>query len=295
MYVGGKTTSNVKMGKVSMVSIIFLVATFPNHICSQNKTSDYYDLCKPFPCGNINFSFPFSPTSEFGLGPLDCGLPRYQIACDSGPSIELSGRLYSVKQLSLSADFNSITVVDHQLITDLSSRSCESLRNLSISTFDVAPLTLPSWGVNLTLYRCPSGLSLSQQQQFLSTLLNNFSYTCQDGDKLHLAREVRWNDTQFDPPRLSPVLPPPPTGCQFFSLPVSRTFLNSSGGENGILLNPSFEASELIPVLREGFPLEWPTVGVCESCKSKGGRCGYDISSREVVCFCRTGSCQQVL
>lgn len=68
MYVGGKTTSNVKMGKVSMVSIIFLVATFPNHICSQNKTSDYYDLCKPFPCGNITFSFPFSPTSEFGLG-----------------------------------------------------------------------------------------------------------------------------------------------------------------------------------------------------------------------------------
>ena len=150
-----------------MVSIIFLVATFPNHICSQNKTSDYYDLCKPFPCGNITFSFPFSPTSEFGLGPLDCGLPRYQIACDSGPAIELSGRLYSVKQLSLSADFNSITVVDHQLITDLSSRSCESLRNLSIS-----PLMLL---LSRFLRGASTSRSIAAPRDFLSPSSSSFS------------------------------------------------------------------------------------------------------------------------
>lgn len=295
------------MEKISVVFIIILVPTFPNYICSSEN---YYDLCKPFLCGNISFSFPFSPTDKFGILPLDCGLPRYQISCDSNPAIELSGRLYTVKQLSLPADFSSvtvtdnsglITVVDDQLISDLNSLSCESLRNLTISTVDVAPLGLPSWGINLTLYRCPSGVSVSQSQhlQFFSTLLN-FNYTCQEGYKLHLAREVRRNETQFQPPRLSPELPPAPTGCEFVPVPVSRTilssfgFLNSSGGENGILLDPSFRVEELIVVLREGFPLEWPSLGDCGSCQSNGGRCVYDRNSKKVDCFCRTGrNCQQ--
>ena len=288
-----------------MVSIII----FPNHICSQEN---YYDLCQPFLCGNITFSFPFSRTEIFGLSYLNCGLSRYQIACDSDPAIMLSSRLYSVKQLSPPADFNSITVtdnnglitvVDDQLITDLNTGSCESLQNLTIFTVDIAPLALPSWGINLTLYLCPEGLTVSQHQQFFSTLLN-FSYTCQlqEGYKLHLAREVRRNETQFEPPRLSPELPTPPSGCQFVQLPVSRTilssygFLDSSGGVNGILLNTSFQVDELIAVLREGFPLEWPSLGDCERCQSEqGGRCAYDSRSGKVDCLCRSGrTCQQV-
>ncbi|RVX12748.1 Rust resistance kinase Lr10 [Vitis vinifera] len=265
-YIPRNSSPIPTMEITSLPFLIFFISTFLTLIHSQSDTS-YYNLCKPFDCGNITFSFPFSLVKQLYLSP------------------------HHEQQSS-----NFITVVDHPLINDLSSGSCVSLGNLSIPTNAVAPLKLPSWGVDLTFFQCSTRLPLPQD--FLDTLVNNFTYNCQEGYALHLLREVRGNESRLDSPPLSPVLIP--SGCGLVSLPVSRAsltrygLLNSSDGENRMVLKAHMELEQLLHVLRDGFPLQWSSFGVCESCKNKGGRCGYDSILGKVDCFCEAGHCQQL-
>ena len=125
--------------------------TIPASINNTNNTTSIFMSCSPFTCGNISFPFPFSSSLSFGLGPQDCGLPGYQIACDdyvkpsslSVAGIVLSGRLYQIKNLYLSERL--ITVVDTDLIKDLMAGSCISFHNFTVisSSSYVLPLSLP--------------------------------------------------------------------------------------------------------------------------------------------------------
>ncbi|KAF5945500.1 hypothetical protein HYC85_015728 [Camellia sinensis] len=219
--------------------LLFLIAstTLINHTQSQTQEqSSNYDLCPPFNCSNITFSFPFSPFSSFGSAQFVCGLPGFQITCDHSSSIpssiEFSGRHYQVKQLFLSDLL--VTVVDHTLMNEIKLGSCTSLENLtnSISNGTVgggAALALPVGGVNLTVFKCPNVLP----SRFFNEVVGD--YSCKDGNYWAY---IRGGSTR------RPVGPQEmPIGCEHVSLPVSGASLpllnnitNGSGDGSQMLL-----------------------------------------------------------
>lgn len=248
-----------------------MVSSFPALVQTQHNTSDY-GLCSPFKCGNISFSFPFSSSLTFGSGPIDCGLPGYQITCDdrsSTPRLLLSSRFYEVRSLHPDPRERFVTVVDIELIKDLKAGSCISLSNLTNSTAKIPLPSLPSWAMNLSLFECPHEVALSQD--FIGKEIRN--YSCNEGTALYL----RQNGSQFGPPTLSPI--PTPDGCKLITVPVSSArsgFLNTSRGNGSI---------ELVDVLTDGFPLTWPIFEQCDNCKAVGLRCGFDGSLERIVCL----------
>ncbi|CAL5399711.1 unnamed protein product [Camellia sinensis] len=271
------------MATQSRSSLFIITSTTTTQSQTQQQKS-YFDLCAPFNCGDITFSFPFSPSSTFGTAQFNCGLPRFQIPCDpssSIPSIELSGRLYQVKQL-FSSD-RLVTIVDNQLINEIRLGSCTSLQNLTISITDGtvgnAVLGLPVGGVNLTIFKCPNGNSLPSG--FLDQVVGN--YNCSEGNRVYI-----WDGTRTQVrPGLGPVVETP-VGCENVSLPLSGASLqrlrsNRSGAD------ADGARTLLADVLSYGFQLEWPNITDCQTCELTGGRCGYDVSSKSIVCFCQGG------
>ncbi|PSR88296.1 Leaf rust 10 disease-resistance locus receptor-like protein kinase [Actinidia chinensis var. chinensis] len=69
------------------------------------------------------------------------------------------------------------------------------------------------------------------------------------------------------------------SGCRYVAVPVSADGL--------VGLRPNGTGSSLQDVLKYGFPLQWPDLDGCANCQLTGGRCGYDGSSRRIVCFCK--------
>ncbi|KAK2635210.1 hypothetical protein Ddye_030002 [Dipteronia dyeriana] len=288
-----KTSTPSSISKLTM--IIISVMSFTT---CQADTS--YDDCAPLKCGNVTFSFPFSSPLTTGR----CGLPGYQITCDdpsSGPKLLFSGRLFRVR--AFFPTDRVITIVDTQLIQELTSNSCNSMYNLSniiYSTssndnYNSAPLTLPEGSVNLTFYKCPSIVNFSKE--IVDKIVVNIS--CDDGggdgDQLYLWR----NGSQLEPQNWSnPMLTS--SGCDSVVVPVSSVryvFTN----DTSLKLNDA---------LRDGFPLTWPNFDECGRCQNRSGRCGYDPSFKKIICFCKadcehnqkpliiglaTGSCSLVL
>lgn len=258
--------------------LLLTSTTLTIHTQSQTQDSDSdYNACRPFVCGNINFTFPFASSETFGSGEFDCGLPRFKIFCaaaaanassSSIPRLELSSRLYRVK--SLYSSQRLVTVVDDELINDLTLSSCKSLRNLTIPAANDtagAGLSLVSFGANLTVLECPDGLSLSSRDGVFG------NYSCREGSKLYFRDQVQG---------VSPVVPVEvPSGCKYVNLPV----LAVSQNRKAFLDTPN--VTILTNWLEDGFPLQWPDFEECAECNKTGGRCGYDGTSRGIVCFCK--------
>ncbi|XP_031386974.1 LEAF RUST 10 DISEASE-RESISTANCE LOCUS RECEPTOR-LIKE PROTEIN KINASE-like 2.1 isoform X2 [Punica granatum] len=273
--------------KCSIISTLnssfFVFLTFLGLIGSSSgaaspSPSYYYNLCAPFLCGGINFTFPFSDSTAFGSSPIDCGLPKYQISCDtnSGPSLEVStGRFYRLKTFFPDPDDRVITVTDTQLISDLRAGSCESLQNLTIR---VANLSLPQGNVNLTFFRCSN--ESSPPPDFLDKVVVNKS--CREGGEVYLMVNIT---------RLGQSVVAAPEGCKLVGLPVSvnytvRQLLNTSSTNTS-----SEQWEQLLTVLSNGFQLVWSQQEECQICVSKGGRCGYELG--KVVCLCEDGCGQK--
>ncbi|GLU04716.1 hypothetical protein SLE2022_218510 [Rubroshorea leprosula] len=271
---------------ITVSSFIFI--TFPILVQSQNDTFNY-NLCSPFQCGNITFTFPFFNSTS---ATYRCGLPGYQIICDDVsrvPKIALSGALYHVKNLFLNESL--FTVVNNDLIRDLKAGSCQSLRNLTISGFYNDSVGLPpGWNANLTFFNCSTNEALLPQE-FLDKLVLN--YSCDDGTRVYLwrdeeARVYVWgNGTKGKPPKLTPSVTP--SGCTLVTVPVSsmsQVFFNLSAGKG---------KAALIEALGDGFPLQWNSSAKCNSCINSivdgGGRCGY-LEGTGIVCYCE-GGCKQ--
>ncbi|KAJ8769253.1 hypothetical protein K2173_001843 [Erythroxylum novogranatense] len=262
----------VKVGSSSILvpfSLMFTTFLVTGESQDSHSHSDY-DLCSPFKCGNITFSFPFSSWTSSLSGPLLCGLPGYQVICDNSSALPagiiFSGRLYQVKNFyppTPSEPSTTLVVVDTQLLRDLSARSCNYLRNFTISTTDFTSPNLPLGLSNLTLFKCPTKADFSS---LANKVVRN--YSCDDGTKIYL-----WlSGGQFDPPGTIST----PTGCNLIMVPVS------SAGDRFRFNNSSVE---LVDVLSDGFPLSWPEFRECSSCDATGGRCGYDASLKRIVCF----------
>ncbi|KAL3751352.1 hypothetical protein ACJRO7_012211 [Eucalyptus globulus] len=267
-----------------MSSMLFHALTFLLTIIvtaqPQDDASDY-DRCRPFTCGGIDFSFPFSDFASFGTGPFDCGLPSFQVSCDASgrPVLAIRGTLYRVLALYPDSEELAITVVNNQLIKDLSANSCESLHNLTIPSSGVQIDSLglpPRWRFNLTFFECDSGIALPRE--IADAMVVNVS--CGE-ERLY----VWWNQSRNQSIRSDYSYGgETPYGCKFVEVPVSDVLnLNSSGFRD---MSKEERWSFVLDVMREGFPLAWSAIPDCENCRRRGGRCGFEAGSRKVVCFC---------
>ncbi|KAH7840538.1 hypothetical protein Vadar_018278 [Vaccinium darrowii] len=269
------------MASKTLSSFLLLITTTTLTIHSQSKTQDSdsdYNDCKPFVCGNLTFPFPFSSSETFGSSRFGCGLPRFKIACDASsvPRLELSGLLYQVKSLFLSDRL--ITVVNDQLINDLASSSCKSISNLTIPIGNDtagAGLALPSFAANLTVFKCPNGLSLSSES--LEGVFGN--YSCREEGVVVYFRDQIQRESRLVPVKV-------PIKCKYVTVPIS------AAGRPLLFKNTTDTTSEhnitvLEDWLRDGFPLQWPDFKECTGCQNTSGRCGYDGSSRGIVCLCK--------
>ncbi|KAK1551569.1 hypothetical protein Q3G72_000564 [Acer saccharum] len=273
-----KTYPPSSISKLLISTTTIIIISVMSFTSCQTDTS--YDDCAPLKCGNFTFPFPFSSSLTTGR----CGLPGYQINCDdpsSGPKLLFSGRLFRVRDFFPGVDDRVITIVDTQLIQELTSNSCNSMYNLSniISSnssndnYNSTPLTLLQGTVNLTFYKCPSIVNFSKE--IVDKIVVNIS--CGGGDQLYLWR----NGSQFELPNwFNPVLTS--SGCRSVVVPVSSVryvFTNDT-------------SMKLDDALGDGFPLTWPRFDECERCQNRSGRCGYDPSFKKIICFCKAGGCE---
>ncbi|KAF8040263.1 hypothetical protein BT93_B2490 [Corymbia citriodora subsp. variegata] len=254
----------------------------------QDNASDY-DRCRPFTCGGITFPFPFSDADTFGTGRFDCGLPRFQVSCDpSGrPVLDLAGTPYQVRALYPNPHELAVTVVNNQLIKDLTAKSCESLQNVTVpsSGVKIGSLSLPPlWRFNLTFFECASSVALPRELADWTVV----NASCKD-KRLYL-----WmNQSGSSEPSAGPdhsYRVETPVECRLVEVPVSDVlnlysdgFMNKSNDERW---------SFVLNLMSQGFPLVWSAMPDCDGCQLGGGRCGFDAGFGKVVCFC-AGACKK--
>ncbi|KAI6686163.1 hypothetical protein NL676_032076 [Syzygium grande] len=248
------------MSPTLLCTLIFLITIFVT--ARPQDDASYNDRCRPFACGGITFPFPFSDATTFGTGRYDCGLPRFQVSCDpSGrPVLDLPGTPYRVLALHPDSEERIITVVNDQLVKDLTAGSCESLQNLTVpsSGVEIDNLGLPPlWRVNLTFFECASGTALPRE------LANSMVVNASCGD----AELYLWNTS---------INPSAPSNYS------SLEFANKSNNERW---------SFVLELMSKGFPLVWSAIPDCDDCELRGGRCGFDAGAGNVVCFCGGGGC----
>lgn len=84
-----------------------------------------------------------------------------------------------------------------------------------------------------------------------------------------------YNESQIPPRYLfNPMLTS--MGCGSVLVPVS-------------VGNRSMDVEHLLEV---GFPLTWPRFIECELCQNNNVRCGYDGTSKKIICLCKS-SCRK--
>ncbi|KAI4312730.1 hypothetical protein MLD38_037528 [Melastoma candidum] len=255
---------------------IFTLATIASVHRSQDDTS-YYDLCAPFACGGIDFSFPFFLLQQ-ARSALPCGIPGYQITCDSSdtPYLLLGTSLYQVKSLSLVG--RVITLVNTELFNDLSDSKCEYLQK-SI----VFPPLYPASGVGYNLSRRGSTGQLSfyfcnlgRNGDLPISLVINYtcSLDCCGRRIVYLDGNTTLTST-----------PDQMVECKNVTVPGSD---NMDLTDSLLQFNGTYQRRMwLLDKLRnEGFSLTWPPIPECDKCHQENGRCGY---IETVQCFDQVG------
>ncbi|CAL9203703.1 rust resistance kinase Lr10-like [Musa acuminata AAA Group] len=262
-------TSSFLFTTATIFSFLFLY--LPTLSTSQNNYSYFYEACKPHVCGTVAVTFPFFSTEPF------CGLPGFMITCDpssSLPTITFSDRPYQVNTISL--DDSLLLVSDSQLAQQLRSNSCDAagLRNHFLPATGFASFQIPNW---------ISYLNFSWCHRDGGPLPPNFTSEtvkyggCQGNTSLYFLSGTLNNDTML------------PAACDHALLPILLTSIVEANLTLAKLRNSSVvQWDYLFPLLDKGFALQWDYNDTnCSVCQDSGGRCGYNQTTREPLCFCK--------
>ncbi|CAL4977692.1 unnamed protein product [Urochloa decumbens] len=202
--------------------------------------------CAPARCGHVNITYPFSLS---GVQPLYCGFPAFELTCDAGYaylSRTFRERLYHV--LDISYGSNSLALaVKTTFSGDEDGETC-SIPGFNVSSgLSLFPLTISSRNKNLAfVYNCEVPPSIRLPRPCANLTM---------GAYISDAAEP-WVDQK---------------GCSSVSVPVR--------GFKG--MDPTHDYGRMI---RDGFLLEWPTLGECELCTRRGGECRFLALAFQ--CFC---------
>lgn len=260
---------------MELIIAILTVVSIAQHVTPQFTVihnSFYYDTCAPSMCGNVTVDFPFTSSESF------CSLPGFTVACDRASflaTVSLSGRPYRLNRILPNESL--LGVSDHLLVQQLRTNSCDDaqLRDRFFSETTFAPFLLPFWLTHLNFSWC--GLDVGGGlPPFQSTAVEYRGCRGQN-ESLYLLQPfgVANNETAL------------PAGCAHAALPVLQTNLLEAN-----ITQQSKKASwdDVIFVIDAGFMLSWSyNTSNCLVCLEHGGRCGYNQSTGELLCFCKDG------
>ncbi|KAI4347202.1 hypothetical protein L6164_008036 [Bauhinia variegata] len=64
---------------------------------------------------------------------------------------------------------------------------------------------------------------------------------------------------------------------------VIVTVLKDQVTSNGLM-------NQFAGAINEGFVLDWQTANDCKECEASAGLCGYNVTTKEILCYCKDGS-----
>ncbi|KAJ4974083.1 hypothetical protein NE237_007257 [Protea cynaroides] len=205
-------------------------------------------------CGNgVLIKYPFWLRN--GTTSTYCGYSGFGLSCssDGQPIFTLPNDSYFVKSINYSSE--TVTLVD----TDLVNQRCpKPVNNVSISS--LSNVSYSQSDLNLIFFfNCTSDLSNSHLSPLscLSFGLNQ-SYVAVEGE---IPKGFDWQLYC----EVSVVVP----------VNSSSNLTDLSTGYAG--------------VLQSGFQLDWGTSRSCVECEDSGGRCGFNETANEFLCFCSQG------
>ncbi|GJN37550.1 hypothetical protein PR202_gb26521 [Eleusine coracana subsp. coracana] len=202
--------------------------------------------CPPARCGDLNISYPFSLG---GVQSFECGFPAFNLTCDASRRAYLSrtfrDHLYRVQEIFY--DNNSLVVAMDTAFSGGDERCPVPDFNVS-SSLSLFPLNISGKNKEITfVYNCevPPTMKLPQ-----TTCANRSmgAYFSEDTE----ARRAT-------------------TNCSSVSVPV-RAFQEKR------------QAREYVPMISDGFLLEWLALKDCDDCMRRGGECRFVELSFQCLC-----------
>ncbi|XP_042501010.1 LEAF RUST 10 DISEASE-RESISTANCE LOCUS RECEPTOR-LIKE PROTEIN KINASE-like 1.2 isoform X5 [Macadamia integrifolia] len=241
---------------LSFVLLLLLLLIIMNKSdgISLNSSSS---LCNSsFDCGNnVILRYPFWRVDVTSPS-VYCGYPNFGVSCFDDarlPILRLPSDAYYVKSINYSSE--TFTLID----IDLYQRTCpRPNHNVTLSYLPNVNYT-PS-DLNLTFFFNSTSDLLHSPLSSISCFSNglNLSYVFTEGDQFLQLQGFHWN-----------------LHCQDkVVVPVtwSSDLTNLSTDYGG--------------ALQTGFDLNWGTLRNCVECEDSGGRCGYNLTAMEFLCFC---------
>ncbi|KAJ4974433.1 hypothetical protein NE237_007607 [Protea cynaroides] len=247
-----KTLVPSRLGEVLMITfLVFIILP----ISFSGGFYDGYSACsRTFDCGDIQgIGYPFWGNSR----PAICGVPNMNLSCstDDSTTIQINSTNYRVRSIDLQAQ--TMTIARTDFIADgICVQPLVNTTTLDFSLFDYT-----SHDVNLTMfYGCSSSSFISSATAIPSHVNCNVPsgavyYTLTRGDVESYQIE----------------------GCET-SLVVPVLVTSEPGLGSG--------ASGFNTAINNGFEGKWTTdMKSCVSCEGLGGKCGYNLSSYQFLCY----------
>ncbi|XP_021727619.1 LEAF RUST 10 DISEASE-RESISTANCE LOCUS RECEPTOR-LIKE PROTEIN KINASE-like 1.2 [Chenopodium quinoa] len=241
--------------------IFFFVVIF---LISSASADERYDSCPPgkSSCG-FQLKYPFWD----GKLPDYCGHPTFKLDCDNNNlTINIDNQAYKI------LDINYVDKVFTLAKPPLLRGPCPDNKNLlTNTTLDSKLFSLTPNSQNATLfYGCmppksnpdpPYGFHCSIKNSYLASSESDIGYLAVASSQSE--KELRSN-------------------CSFeIFIPVLKT--EAVKIANG--------ASNIDQLLQKGFEVKWLIDdGLCNECTKDKGRCGYNRTLKQPVCFCKEGA-----
>ncbi|OIT29313.1 leaf rust 10 disease-resistance locus receptor-like protein kinase-like 1.2 [Nicotiana attenuata] len=246
----------------SFFFVFLLLLLFINSSGANTNTSFAY--CPSSICHGRNISYPFWSLDSFNsTSPQYCGYPGFGIQCSQiYPILNISNDSFFVKEIDYTT--YSLTLVDIDALID--NRDCpRPHHNLTLGDL---PLKYSKLDMNLTFYfNCIDLLSSGRSLDCLNS----------GGNKSYLYVE----DNEPDDLNWSGICEKKVVAVVMDS-GLTRESLGAATGEE--------LTKGLVAAMDGGFVLDWRIATECGKCEASDGRCGYNNSTHESLCYCKDGT-----
>ncbi|XP_049394131.1 LEAF RUST 10 DISEASE-RESISTANCE LOCUS RECEPTOR-LIKE PROTEIN KINASE-like 2.1 isoform X4 [Solanum stenotomum] len=236
----------------------FFVSLFFSFVrSSANNDTSSYAFCPKSTCNGVEISYPFWRLDNYNASaPQYCGYPGFGINCSKNqplPIIYLPGDAFYVKSIDYKS--YSLALVDADVFNETCPRAHHNL------TLEKLPLKFSDSALELTFYfDCTEPLPDSLPAECLKSSGNRTYFYVGETEP----DDLNWFGI-----------------CEekvVATVKERRRFQNNDwiGG---------FGAA-----MGEGFVLDWRSASECGQCEESDGRCGYNNSTQNLLCYCQDGT-----
>ncbi|GJN05872.1 hypothetical protein PR202_ga23542 [Eleusine coracana subsp. coracana] len=231
----------------SMILELFSVvlASLLLHLAIASSNAPSKTICAPARCGDLTISYPFSLG---GVQSFEYGLPSFNLTCDPDGRAYLSrtfrDHLYRVQEIFYYN--NSLVVAMDTAFSGGDERCPVPDFNIS-SSLSLFPLIISGKNKEITFVcNCEVPPTMKLPQTCANRSIG--AYFSEDTE----ARRAT-------------------TNCSSVSVPV-RAFQEKR------------QARDYVPMISDGFLLEWPALEDCDACMRRGGKCRFVQLSIQCLC-----------